>query len=111
MTVYEIITTILMVVFGFLSLYIKQRTNIYERAAEAIDMAEAAYTDVKQGGMKMNYAVQYVASFIPAPLRVVFTDEVVQNMIQFVFNSMAQYATKQLDKLVDKVDAIEKTEE
>ena len=104
MSVYEIIMTVIAVVFGFLSLYIKQKTKIYERAAEAIDMAEAAYTDVKQGGMKMYYAVQYVASFIPAPLRVVFTDEVVQSMIQFVFDSMAQYATKQLDKLIEKTD-------
>lgn len=111
MSIYEIITTVLMIVFGFLSLYIKQKTNIYERAAEAIDMAEATYTDVKTGGKKMNYAVQYVGSFIPAPLRVVFTDEVIQSMIQFVFNSMAQYATKQLDRLIDKVDVIEKTEE
>jgi len=45
-----------------------------------------------------------VASFIPAPLRVVFTDEVVQSMIQFVFDSMAQYATKQLDKIVEKTN-------
>ena len=104
MSVYEIIMTVVAVVFGFLSLYIKQKTNIYERAAEAIDMAEASYTDVKQGGMKMYYAVQYVASFIPTPLRVVFTDDVAQSMIQFVFNSMAQYATKQLDKLVEKTD-------
>lgn len=104
MSVYEIIMTVLAVVFGFLSLYIKQKTNIYEKAAEAIDMAEGAYTEVKTGGMKMYYAVQYVASFIPAPLRVVFTDEVVQSMIQFVFDSMAQYATKQLDKLVEKTD-------
>jgi len=57
MSVYEIIMTVVAVVFGFLSLYIKQKTNIYERAAEAIDMAEASYTDVKQGGMKMYYAV------------------------------------------------------
>ncbi len=104
MSVYEIIMTVIAVVFGFLSLYIKQKTSIYERAAEAIDMAEGAYTEMKTGGIKMHYAVQYVASFIPAPLRVVFTDEVVQSMIQFVFDSMAQYATKQLDKIVEKTN-------
>jgi len=57
MSVYEIIMTVIAVVFGFLSLYIKQKTSIYERAAEAIDMAEGAYTEMKTGGIKMHYAV------------------------------------------------------
>ena len=61
MSWYEIIMTVLTVIFGFLSFYIRTRTTIAEKAAEAINQAESAYqayTNVSSE--KMAFAIDWV---------------------------------------------------
>jgi len=50
MSIYEIIMTVLTVIFGFLSLYIKSKSTIIEQANQAIDNAEKEFANYTQAG-------------------------------------------------------------
>ena len=100
---YQIIMTILTVVFGFLSIYVKTRTNVVEKATEAINCAETAYRDYTNvSSKKMEFAIDWVMQYVPAPLKLIFTRELVEKIIQAVFDEVQEFATKQLDKIVNR---------
>ena len=40
---------------------------------------------------------------MPAPLKLIFTRELVERIIQAVFDEVQAFAVKQLDKLTDKI--------
>lgn len=101
---YEIIMTILTVVFGFLSVYIRTKTNVVQKATEAINCAETAYRDYTNvSSKKMEFAVDWVMQYVPGPLKLIFTRELVEKIIQAAFDEVQEFATKQLDKIVNKV--------
>lgn len=97
---YKIISTILWIVFGFLVTYFKTRTDIIEIAKAQIANAELIYQDAKSGEKKMQYVVDWIQSIIPAPLQLIFTEEIIRNIVQGVFDSIEKYATIQIDKLL-----------
>lgn len=104
MSIYEIIMTVLTVVFGFLSIYIKTKTQVVEKAAEAINHAETAYQSYTNvSSEKMQYAIDWLMQFVPAPLKLIFTRELMERIVQAVFDEVQAFAIKQLDKVVDKV--------
>lgn len=103
MSVYEIISTILMVVFGFLSLYIKTKTKIIDKAKDAVNTAEETYKDAtKSGGIKFEYCIDMLYGYVPAVMKPFITREFMAMAVQKAFDAMAKFATQQLDKLVDK---------
>lgn len=99
----QVIIDILMIVFGFFAWYFRTKTNLVEKAKEAINGAEKAYEDVaKAGSQKMEFATDFIYNYVPAPLKLFITKEVVSNIIQTAFDGMARFAEQQLDKLVNK---------
>lgn len=60
--------------------------------------------------MKHSYCVEALYSIIPAPMKVFFTKEVVGNIVQDVFNYMAEFATQQLDKVAEQAGIAKKDE-
>lgn len=102
--IYSIVMTALMVIFGFLCSYIKTKTNLISKASDFINKAEEDYKDVsKAGSEKFNFVVAALHNALPAPMKLFFTEQVISLIVQHVFNSMQDYATKQLDKIVDKI--------
>ena len=101
---YNILTTILWVVFGFLVTYFKEKTKLVEHAKYAINSAEKQYElYTKAGGEKFKYACSILASITPTFLKPFITQALIEQIVQSAFNGMEAYAKKQLDKVVDKV--------
>ena len=103
MNIYTIISTILWIVGGFLVTYIKSKKDIIEQATSVIDEAEKKYADMaKAGSDKMLWAVEFLYSKLPEPMKFFITKDFIRDTLQKTFDSVASYATQQLDKLVDK---------
>lgn len=101
---YSIIVTILMVIGGFLAEYFKTKQKLWNKVNEYIDQAEEAYKDVtKAGREKYNAVTDALFKLVPVPLRVIITKEMIGNIVQKAFDAIASYASKQLDKVVDKI--------
>lgn len=99
----KIILTVLLVIAGYFVSYFRKKTELVEKAKYAINGAEQIYEDVaKAGGKKMEYAITYLYEFVPPLLKPFITKEMLREIIQTAFNSMAAFADKQLDKVVDK---------
>ena len=49
-SIYSIVMTALMVIFGFLCSYIKTKTNLISKAGDFINKAEEDYKDVSKAG-------------------------------------------------------------
>lgn len=98
--VFKISITILWIVLGFITTYVKTRTDIIETAEGLIAQAEEAYSDVsKSGSLKMKYVVSIIMNMIPKPLQMIFNEEMVETICQSVFDSIDAYAKVQLDKV------------
>lgn len=101
---YSIVTTVLMVVFGFLCSYIRTKTSLIDKAGDFINKAEEDYKDVSKAGMMKHEAVvEWLYSLVPAPMKIFITRQMIAEITQTAFDQMADFATKQLDKVVDKI--------
>lgn len=115
----NILTTIVAVLFGGLSWYLKVSATgaklkkaveetlkeITTKAVEYIAEAEEAYVDAtKAGGEKFEYVVDLLMKLIPDQLEVIITRETVENIVQSTFNAIEAYAQTALDEaLKDRV--------
>lgn len=99
----QIIIDVLMVIFGFLSIYIKTKTDIYEQVSGKIAEAEDLYKDyTKSGNLKFQWVVETLYSYIPAIMKPFITKEFIGGIVQKAFDSIEKYAEAQLDKLLSK---------
>ena len=57
---YQIISTVLWIVFGFIVTYLKTKTDIIELAKEQINHAEIMYNEAHAGEKKMDFVVKYI---------------------------------------------------
>ena len=104
MTVYDVIMLVLTILFGGLSLYLKTRKDLIDVAKERIVDAEMKYKDTTHAnGEKFNWVVDTLYSYVPAPLKVIFTKELICHIVQSTFDTMEHYAETQLDKVVNKI--------
>lgn len=99
----NIVLAVLTVIVGFLATYFKGNSKLYSRVASYIALAEATYTDASSGGLKMQYVIGRLYALIPAVIRPFIPESVIQTIVQTVFDQVAAYATKQLDKAATKV--------
>lgn len=110
MSTYDIIMTVLAIVFGGLSLYISGKKNVIDAVAGFIDEAEDIYKDsTKAGGEKFEWVVDRIMNIIPIALKPFISRALVETVVQKVFDIMESYAKKQLDKVVDKVIPTDET--
>lgn len=103
MDIMLIIRIALYVLIGGVALYFKYNEKLNKRVAGFIDEAEEIYKDVvKAGGKKHAYVVDALYSLIPAPLRLIFTKEMISGIVDRAFAEIENYAKKQLDKVLNK---------
>ena len=53
----------------------------------------------------MNWVIEQLYNYIPAPFKLIFTEERLRTFVQEAFDKIAQYATMQCDKAVDALQA------
>ena len=105
--IYSIIITLLTIIFGFLCSYIKTKTMLVNKAGEFINKAEEDYKNVSKAGQyKFDAVVDWLYNLVPLNMKFFITRQMISEIVQRVFDKMAEYATKQLDKIVD--DIVEK---
>jgi len=79
---YNIISTVLWIIFGFAVTYLKTKTDIIANAENLIVKAEETYANVKKGGAaKMAFCVDNIMKVIPEPFKIIFTREMVAQIV------------------------------
>lgn len=81
--------------------YYRTNAKLQQYVARLITAAEAKYTATKSGGAKFAFVCSQIYKLVPVPLRVIITQQMIEQIVQGTFNSMAAYAKTQLDRLVD----------
>ena len=106
--VLQIIVSVLVVILGYLSLYMKKRGDLVSMVTTAIAYAEDKYKNTKNsGGEKFEWVVDKLYSGIPAYLRPMISRKDVEKLVQSTFDEIEKYADMQLNGFVDKfVDEI-----
>ena len=93
--IFSIVMGVLTIVGGCLSFYYNVKSKILDAANNAINTAEDS-DKVKEE--KMALAISEVKKLIPAPARLLFTDNVLKTIIQKAFDGIETYAEKQAKK-------------
>lgn len=91
-TIISVVCTILAVIAGY---YIYIRKKIEEEALNAINKAED--TD-KIGEEKMKEAVETVYSVIPTVAKPFISKQIIETIVQGIFDKVEEYARKQVSK-------------
>ena len=82
-SIYSIVVTVLMVVFGFVASYIRTKSNLISKAGDFINKAEEDYKSVsKAGAEKFSWVVYTLHSIIPAPMRIFITEDMIAQIVQ-----------------------------
>lgn len=96
----DILQIVLYVVLGGFALWYRTNAKLNEKVNTFINEAESAYKDtVKAGGMKHEYVVDRLYRLIPAPLKVLFSYDMVSQIVDKAFEGIEDYAKQQLDKI------------
>lgn len=91
------------IILGFMVFYFKTKTNIINTAVEKIGEAEETYKDyVKAGSLKQEFVVNAIYDYLPAPMKLFFTKEIIRSLVQKAFDEIQNYAMLQLDKIFNK---------
>ena len=88
----NIALSVLSVGLAFLSYYLSIKKKIVEAANGEISNAED--TDKKKGE-KMAYVVAHLKAIVPKFMRFIFTDRVIEKIVQKAFDKIEEYAKKQ----------------
>ena len=113
----EILSYILTVALGALSIYFKRSAAAQSKAAEVenriaelrrgaakyIVKAEETFAGTQRGGEKFKWVVNDLYELVPISLKKAITVEMIEDIVQGTFDAMAEYATTQLDRLVAEV--------
>lgn len=112
----EIVSYILTIALGALSLYFKHSAAAQSRVAEVenwistiksgaeqyILKAEKEFEGTQRGGEKFEWVVNYLFSLLPNQVQMFITKEMIAEIVQATFDCMADYATTQLDAVAKK---------
>ena len=91
----NVVLAVLSAVFAGLSYYLQLKKKIVEQANAEISNAE----DVsKLGAEKMAYVVSQLKGIVPKAVRFLFTDKVLERIVQAAFDKIEEYAQKQAAK-------------
>ena len=97
----QVLFAVLWIVAGFFAWYFRTKTNLFNMATEAIAKAESEFADVsKAGNQKMQWATEFLYQYIPAPLKMFITKEIVTKILQSAFDWMKNFAEQQMDKII-----------
>lgn len=104
-TIFNILTTVGTVVFGFIALYFRSKGEIIEKVTSYIARAENDYKDATHaGGKKFEQVVEQLYAVVPTPFKPFLTKEVLGSIVQYVFNYIEKYAKTVLDEKLGQTD-------
>lgn len=93
--VVEIVLCMLSIILTFFSYYLFIKNKIRQSAEDAVNNAEELD---KIGKEKMKIAVAQVRNVIPISLKPFFSEELIEQIIQEIFDKMKCFAEKQVEK-------------
>lgn len=117
--IYNVLVTIVAIVVGGLSLYLRTSVKAQAKAKEVqetmalimgeavvyIRKAEEDYKDsTKKGGEKFEEVVDKLDSLVPAALKPIITRDRIEDIVQSTFDEVEKYVKLQLDNTVDKLN-------
>lgn len=91
----NIVLAIASIVFAGLSYYFQLKNKLNELASAEISNAEDLE---KLGAEKMAYVVTQLKAIVPKAVRFIFTDKVIEKIVQAAFDKIEEYAQKQVAK-------------
>jgi hypothetical protein len=97
----NLIFVILIIIGGFVINYFKTNSKFKDKIAALINFAESKFND---GEQKKEYVINTIYSIIPAVFKPILNKTIINMIVQSVFDSMAEYAKKKLDKTTNKVE-------
>lgn len=80
--------------------YYRTSTKLQKLVADLIAQAESTYGS-GTGGAKFAWVTSKVYALVPLPLKAIINEQMIEEVVQGTFNSMAAYARMQIDRLVD----------
>ena len=91
----QIVLSALTVILIFINYYFSVKSSLQKSAGDAINNAENCDLDGKE---KMKVAVSQISKLVPTVLKPFFTDEVIETILQGVFDKMQEFAKKKVNK-------------
>ena len=88
----NIVLVVLSIVLACLSYYLDTKKNLLEKANGEISKAED--TD-KKNAEKMAFVVEQLKKVVPKAMRFIFTDRVIEKIVQKAWEEIEDYAKKQ----------------
>jgi hypothetical protein len=98
--VLNILGIVLVCVLGYMVSYFKTNATFKEKIAALINYAESQYLEGKE---KKDYVVDEIYKVVPVWLKPIVNKTMLGLIVQSVFDSIEEYANKQLDKIVDVI--------
>lgn len=99
----HVIYTLVLLAFGFLVSYYKTNAKFKGYISTLINNAESMESD---NPAKKEWVVNEIYSILPAWLKPVLNKTVLGMIVQSVFDSMKEYATKLMNKATDKLPVL-----
>ena len=101
----EIIKYVIILVLGAVIVYLKKYTNVIQKVNEVIVEAENVYSEYENAGAKkMQFCISKLNEIIPKVLKPILTDEILEILIQSIFNEVSKYAEIQKQKLAEQIN-------
>ena len=104
MSIISIIEHVLIVAFGGLAVYLKANKTLTKKAGTLITEAEDKFTSNTE---KFDWCVDMLYSYLPQPFRSIvkyFPRDILERMIQKVFDDLKAFAKKKLDTVADEAE-------
>lgn len=100
---YNILITVITIVFGGLSYYYNTKSKLNSKVDALITEAENKYADIeKSGEQKLDYVVSILYSYIPIQFRWMFPEEALKLIIEKALFEMKKFTIMQIEKLDEK---------
>ncbi|MBQ5658750.1 MAG: hypothetical protein IIV02_04370 [Peptococcaceae bacterium] len=104
--VLQVICTVLVILLGYVSLYLKKRGDLLSMVATVISYAEDKYKDATEaGGEKFTWCCEKLYAGIPVWLRPMISYQDIEKLVQSTFDEIEAYANLQLNNFVDEFEA------
>lgn len=95
----SIVMTVLTVITSLIGYYFNIKQKLLDAVNGKINEVEGNLSDGKE---KMEYVVSELKKIVPKALRFIFTDTVIETLVQKAFDKIEDYAEKQVNKKTGK---------
>lgn len=108
-TIFNVVCVVSVIIFYLFAEYYKRSATLRDFIAQLIADAEKEFADKEKAGKeKMSWVLDHLYAKIPLPLKPFFSRADLENLVQSIFDWIAQYADIQVAKLNAKYEASKK---